>query len=495
MASDPAIMEAAIVADKLRAYGVGGDDDDDAEVATGGGDDEAAAAADAQSRLLWTPTSGTRSVYFIDEATGVVSRPGTAGNDGIRLPSRPHDSAARQLQPTTSSSTPSPRPSPRAGILRPPLQGTPSPRPSSRGGILRPPSQGRAPSSSGGRPRSSGSGREHAQAADRMVPRPPPKRPASSGSRPLSRDRALPSDAQSTTTPDLEGRPIDSFARAAAVPELQPMAGFGVDVSVVQEVDEDVQSPGSTIQAGPESSLAGGDSSLAGGDSILVFDDDNMGEANGSQPTSVVIGADAPGGGDQGDADDEEDLSPEPAVIAERKLMRVLRFVRWFKEMGMNELRDVARSGLAIFYPAGSTVVQQQDEGDSMFVVIQGTVQMETELGKGATARAQKNQVQTLGEGQTFGESAVVWVEPDEPDDDDDELWDEDKWWRSEAASDGFDYTAREWTVTAVTDCIVLELPRRRLRPLLDDRPALVRALRIHYEQARAATAIQRGYR
>ena len=46
----------------------------------------------------------------------------------------------------------------------------------------------------------------------------------------------------------------------------------------------------------------------------------------------------------------------------------------------MNELRDVARAGLAVFYPAGSTVVRQQDEGDSMFAVIQGTVQMETEL-------------------------------------------------------------------------------------------------------------------
>lgn len=265
------------------------------------------------------------------------------------------------------------------------------------------------------------------------------------------------------------------------------MAGFGVEVSVVQEVDEDAQSPGSTMHTGLESSLAGGDS-------ILVFDDGNMGEAIGSQPTSVVVGAGEPGEGDEGDADDEEELAPEPAIIAERKLMRVLRFVRWFKEMGMNELRDVARAGLAVFYPAGSTVVRQQDEGDSMFAVIQGTVQMETELGKGATARAQKNQVQTLEEGQTFGESAVVWVEPDEPDDDD-ELWDEDKWWRPEAASDGFVYTAREWTVTAVTDCIVLELPRRRLQPLLDDRPALVRALRIQYEQARAATAIQRGYR
>lgn len=473
----------AVVASKLRAYGFG----DDAGEGEGEGDP-----AEMLARPGSTPTSGTRSVYFVDEATGEVSRPGTAGNDGMsgskRLDNRPRPLSG-------ASASPSPRPSPRAGLAHPSSQGSPSPRPSPRVGILRPPSQGRTSSSS--RPRSSGSDRErNVASADSMAPKPPPKRPSSSGSRPPSRDRpfmrgrAVPLEP----THEQQDAPRDSFARSAVVPELEPMAGFGVDVSVVQEVDEDVQSPGSSVQAGLGSSLAGGDTSFAGGDSILVFDDGKVNGADASRPASVAVGFEAARDGSKVE-NVQEELGPQPAVIPERKLIRVLRFVKWFKEMGMHELCDVARAGLAICYPSGSTLVHQGDEGDSMFVVIQGRVLLDTELGTGATARAQKNQALVLEEGQTFGESAVVWVEPEGAEDDSDDMCGKDKWWVQEAASDGWDYTSREWSATAEADCIVLELPRRRLQPLLEERPALVRALRIKYEQARAATAIQRGYR
>lgn len=470
----------AVVADKLRAYGFADD--------AGERDPH-----EKLARQASTPTSGTRSVYFVDEATGEVSRPGTAGNDGMRG-SRIHDNQARFTNPPSSGgATPSPHPSPRAGILHPSSQGSPSPRPSPRAGILRPPSQGRPTAYA--RPRSSGSGRERVPSADSMVPKPPPTRPASSGSRPPSRDRPFSRDRAPplVTTPDDAQR--DTFLRAAEVPELEPMAGFGADVSVVQEVDEEVQSPGSTAQTGVESALAVGNASLADEDSsILVFNDGKLDGDDGSQPISRQVGSE-PSNRGLDEEEGPEEQSPEPAAIAERKLMRVLRFVPWFKEMGMNELRDVARAGLAIFYPSGSTLVRQGDEGDSMFVVVQGRVLLDTELCKGATASAQKNQAQVLGEGQTFGESAIVWVEPEDAGADDDEPCDEDKWWVREGASDGWDYTQREWSATAESDCIVLELPRRRLQALLDERPALVRSFRIQYEQARAATVVQRGFR
>ena len=291
-----------------------------------------------------------------------------------------------------------------------------------------------------------------------------------------------------------EGKSNDVFGKGnrgmTELAELEPLAGFGVEVSVVHEIEEgDEQlSPASPVLAGAGSLLS---------DSILLFNDAPIvaGAENVHGVVQMMMGE------EEADVvEDEDEAGPEPAVFAERNILRVLRFVPWFKEMGMNELRDVARAGLAIFYPEGNTMIEQGEDGDSMFIVLEGTVHLEIELGQGATVRAQKHQAQLLQEGQTFGESAVVWVEPEGRNHYDDEysaddVGDEDKWWKGVAVSDGFDYTVREWTAVAETQCTVLELSRRRLMALLSDQNNLTRSLRVSYEQSRASTVIQRAYR
>jgi CRP-like cAMP-binding protein len=268
---------------------------------------------------------------------------------------------------------------------------------------------------------------------------------------------------------------------------LEPLAGFGVDVSMVKEEEaEDLVEP--TMLGAGELLLVAGE---GGGD--LSFVDVGAGVREGEKVEHRVIlvgeeDSEAP------EVDEEDGPRPEPADVPERTMIRVLRFVKWFKEMSMHELRDVARAGLPIFYSQGTTIVAQGDDGDSMFVVIRGKASLDNTLRTGSAA-AQRNQVHVLEEGGTFGESAIVWVEPEPVEDDDDEIYDEDKWWKPIAVSDGWTYTVREFTVVAETDCEVLELPRRRLLQLMDDQKSLHRSMRVLYEKTRAAMVVQRFYR
>jgi CRP-like cAMP-binding protein len=456
---------ASMVADKLKVYGVSDDQGVSAPSTPSESRDREKRWKESECE---TPVQA-RSVYFVDERTGEISRPGTGARD--RPQSRPgsRDSACE----TTLPNAPAP-PSPRASILRP-QSGT---RPA------------------GGRPRSSVQSSE-------VVPRPPPKRTGSGGSgtpsprasRPSSRDSLRPSKAASTAEP--QDRAEDVFSTREGPPsagpasdprlDLEPLAGFGVDVSMVKEEEaEDLIEP--TMLGAGELLLVAGE---GGGDLSFVDVGAGVCVEEKVEHRVILVGeedSEAP------EVDDEDGPGPEPADVPERTMIRVLRFVKWFKEMSMHELRDVARAGLPIFYPQGTTIVAQGDDGDSMCVVIRGKARLDSTLRTGSAA-AQRNQVYVLEEGGTFGESAIVWVEPEPVEDDDDEIYDEDKWWKPIAVSDGWTYTVREFTVVAETDCEVLELPRRRLLQLMDDQKSLHRLMRVLYERTRAAMVVQRFYR
>jgi len=456
---------ATLVADKLKAYGVSDDESAGAPSAPSESGDREKRWKESE---LETPVQA-RSVYFVDERTGEISRPGTGVRDRPETQSRPgsRDSARE----TTSPNAPAP-PSPRASILRPPSGTRPA----------------------GGRPRSSVLSRTGSGGSGT---------PSPGAGRPSSRDSSRPSKAASTAQPSPPSQAAstaepaeDVFSKREGPPsagpasdfgfDLEPLAGFGVDVSMVKEEEaEDLVEP--TMVGAGELLRVGG-----GGDFRFVDGGAGVCEEEKVEHRVILVGeedSEAP------EVDDEaEGPGPEPAEVPERKMIRVLRFVKWFKEMGMHELRDVARAGLPIFYPQGTTIVAQGDDGDSMFVVIRGKARLDNTLRTGSAA-AQRNQAHVLEEGGTFGESAIVWVEPEPVEDDDDEIYDEDKWWKPIAVSDGWTYTVREFTMVAETDCDVLELPRRRLLQLMDDQKSLHRSMRVLYERTRAAMVIQRFYR
>ena len=445
----------ALVADKLAKYGV------DERIGSAG---------------------SVRSVSIVDPETGRVSRPGTGTEASPLPPSRPgsKDGEAQSLRGILRSSSSD-------GDLRRLQQESLMPRP---------------PSSS--RPRRSSGG----------------SRPLSNSGRPGSRPRSG-DPPQRVLHPPLaagdQDAGDDAFAkgvgRKSELAKLEPLAGFGVDVSTVNEEESFDPEMSQTFLEGERSVLlTGSNISFAGGESVLVFDDAGEMSAGGGEGKDfkdavVEAGQATVVHRRTVDSDDEHDetaaaaaaaavAKPEPAEILERKIIRVLRFVSWFHAMGMSELRDIARGGLPIKYPKGCTIVQQGDDGDSMFVVLQGTVHLEAELIEGATVRAQKHQACTLEEGDSWGEGAIVWVEPDESGGAEDEAAEEHhRWWALDAVSDGWDYTQREATAVAETDCIVIELPRRSLRTRLGADSAVLPEMRRLYEATRAATVVQRKYR
>jgi small-conductance mechanosensitive channel/CRP-like cAMP-binding protein len=110
-------------------------------------------------------------------------------------------------------------------------------------------------------------------------------------------------------------------------------------------------------------------------------------------------------------------------------------------------LTAAEREGLAAAMPlvpleAGQTIVTQGNEGDSMFVIAAGTVEVRMAAAEGASRR-----VNALGAGAFFGEMSLLTGEP------------------------------RSATVRALTAAAVYTIDRALLTPLLAQRPELAEAL------------------
>lgn len=141
------------------------------------------------------------------------------------------------------------------------------------------------------------------------------------------------------------------------------------------------------------------------------------------------------------------DLDGNFADVPERELIQSMRLVYPFKLFEIEIIRRISRTGVPIQYQPGETIVFQDDEGDSMFIIIRGTVELYTELDHYADSKAQQFQHKFLFSGQTFGENSLVWHEERDG-----------NMWKS--------FGRREWTAIADTFCVVLELTRKSMKPV-----------------------------
>jgi small-conductance mechanosensitive channel/CRP-like cAMP-binding protein len=97
---------------------------------------------------------------------------------------------------------------------------------------------------------------------------------------------------------------------------------------------------------------------------------------------------------------------PESAIASREapatRLERALRGIDLFRPLSEDELRSAAQRFQHLHYAAGEPIIKEGDDGDSFFVVDQGEVQVQKDLG-GA-----KRDLARLMEGQFFGEMALL---------------------------------------------------------------------------------------
>ena len=141
--------------------------------------------------------------------------------------------------------------------------------------------------------------------------------------------------------------------------------------------------------------------------------------------------------------------SGELVQVAERELLHVMRFAFPFSAFNTDTSRRISRMGFGIEYCAGDVIVRQGDVGDSMFLIISGTVLLETDIGEEGTEEAQQNQTVRLFRGQTFGELSLVWMQAEVVEAGQSEL-----------------LGARDWTARAVDNCVIVEFTRPMLEPV-----------------------------
>ena len=117
--------------------------------------------------------------------------------------------------------------------------------------------------------------------------------------------------------------------------------------------------------------------------------------------------------------------------------IRHLQRVPLFSGFSEDELRRVVDLSEIVELPAGSVVAQMGEPGDSFFVIIDGTVAVQTPVGTGGELRP----------GDFFGEMSLLDGEP------------------------------RSATITAATDLRLLIVARTNFWRLLDETPELIRRI------------------
>src|SRR5262245_60233257 len=107
--------------------------------------------------------------------------------------------------------------------------------------------------------------------------------------------------------------------------------------------------------------------------------------------------------------------------------------VSLFSGMTKRELQRIAKAGVEVSRPAGSTIIEQGRIGREAFIILEGT----------ATVRRNGKKVSTLAPGSIVGELSLL------------------------------DRGTRSATVTCDTDCRLFVLEQRAFTAVLDDVPAL----------------------
>jgi CRP-like cAMP-binding protein len=135
-------------------------------------------------------------------------------------------------------------------------------------------------------------------------------------------------------------------------------------------------------------------------------------------------------------------LSEGPAAIDRAERLRLLQKNVIFGHLTAAQLERIAPQTRCMRFAPGEAVVVEGEEGHAMFQVVHGRVQVLKRMADG-----QESPVAELAEGALFGEMSVFNEEP------------------------------RTATVRALEECLLLEVEREDLRPLLDGNPQLVERL------------------
>jgi CRP-like cAMP-binding protein len=129
--------------------------------------------------------------------------------------------------------------------------------------------------------------------------------------------------------------------------------------------------------------------------------------------------------------------------------MLFLRRIDLFADLPARELGRIARIAREVCYPAGSTVFEAGEYGDTLFIIVSG----------GATACRDGVMIGNLQEGEYFGEMAVLTGE------------------------------TRSATVTAGVDCLLLRIGQTDFHQILaEDFDAVLSVIRTLCQRLRANT-------
>ncbi|MFO7629173.1 MAG: mechanosensitive ion channel family protein [Prochlorococcaceae cyanobacterium] len=128
-----------------------------------------------------------------------------------------------------------------------------------------------------------------------------------------------------------------------------------------------------------------------------------------------------------------------PASMDSDALLKLLKRNVLFKSLEPGALETIAPLTRCLRYAPGESVVCEGDEGNCMYQVVSGTVEVLKRMEDGSSLK-----VAELGEGTVLGEMSVFNDEP------------------------------RSATVKALTECLLLEIERNDLRPVLEGNPVLL---------------------
>lgn len=148
-------------------------------------------------------------------------------------------------------------------------------------------------------------------------------------------------------------------------------------------------------------------------------------------------------------------LSDEEQAAIERNMEAIVLGSHLFKSLDDAGRRDLIESGFVMRFEAQDMILKQGDPGDTMFLILEGKVRVETTTPGGTVQLAE------LGRGACLGEVSVLTKGP------------------------------RTATVTALTDLTTVTFARHRIERLLEAHPR-VRELLEALVAGRAKAAVDK---